>query len=322
MKPLFATENLQPFLIMVVLFAIPTAMILSPLLGRSSEGVVIGYTQYGRDSRWVEEAGESVLSAAKQRGWEVIYHNGRMLQQNQIKAVRYFIAREVDIIVLSSQESTGWQAVLGSAHDAGIPVILMDRNIESDPAFYATRISSDFENEGRLAADAIARLLGGRGQVVQVSGTPGSSAAQGRSAGFESWLSRFRGIHLLASRSGEFNRIESRRTVSSVLRKEGREVDALFLQDEETAYGALAAIYDLSWARERPPVLVAVGGTERFIELLRTPGERGPAIDALVYSSPEYGAQVIKAVDTILNGESIEPLIRLESRVIFSGDLQ
>lgn len=280
-------------------------------------GIVIGFSQVGEHNSWNEAQSLSILNAAKYQGYKMLYHNGEMKQFSQVEAVRYFIARKVDVIVISPLNRSGWQSVLGTAYDAGIPVVLLDRGVDCNPDYYTSRISYDFENEGRMGADAIAELIQGRGDVVQISGTSGSSAGEGRSDGFDSWISRYRNINLIATRDGGFNRIEGDQAVSDLLRKLGQEVNALFLQNEEMTIGALSAINRIPWAQEKPPVLVACGGTEEIISLL----DEG-RIDALVLNSPNMGNQLIDLVELILNGDPVDPVIRLSSKIIYNKERQ
>ena len=82
----------------------------------------------------------------------LIFDNARQKQANQIKAIRSFISQQVDYIVLSPIEESGWDTVLQEAKDAGIPVILIDRKVSvDDDSLYASWVGSDFVREGQDA---------------------------------------------------------------------------------------------------------------------------------------------------------------------------
>ena len=72
-------------------------------------------------------------------------------QQNQFAAIRSFIAQQVDAIIIAPVIETGWDQVLSEAQAAGIPVVIIDRNVTADESLYLTRVSSDFVHEGRLS---------------------------------------------------------------------------------------------------------------------------------------------------------------------------
>jgi ABC-type sugar transport system substrate-binding protein len=97
-------------------------------------------------------------------------------QENQIRAVRSFITQGVDAIVIAPIVETGWDPVLREAKRAKIPVILTDRTIQTaDESLFACFIGSDFYEEGRMAADWLAKHTGGKGNIVELQGTPGSA---------------------------------------------------------------------------------------------------------------------------------------------------
>ena len=92
--------------------------------------------------------------------------------------MRSFISQKVDAIVIAPVVVTGWDQVLGEAKKAGIPVFLVDRDVDTaDKSLFVTRISADFNLEGRLAGAWLAKALKGKGNIVELQGTPGSAPA-------------------------------------------------------------------------------------------------------------------------------------------------
>ena len=93
--------------------------------------IVVGVSQLGSESGWRTANTESVQNAFTQKnGYFLIYNNARQKQENQLKAIRSFISQRVDYIIFSPVVETGWETVLQEAKQAGIPVILMDRNVD------------------------------------------------------------------------------------------------------------------------------------------------------------------------------------------------
>ena len=115
--------------------------------------LVLGFSQVGAESEWRTSNTESIKSAAKEAGIELKFSDAQQKQENQIKAIRSFIAQKVDVIAFAPVVTTGWDTVLMEAKKAKIPVVLTDRSIETkDPSLYVTMIGSDFTEEGRKAA--------------------------------------------------------------------------------------------------------------------------------------------------------------------------
>lgn len=120
----------------------------------SEELIRIGFSQVGAESDWRVANTKSMKSAlSKENGFELIYSDAQQKQENQIKAVRDFIAQEVDIIAIAPVTESGWETVLKESKAAGIPVIIVDRKINvSNSSLYTCWVGSDFEKEGISAA--------------------------------------------------------------------------------------------------------------------------------------------------------------------------
>src|SRR6059058_2778955 len=160
-----------------VVAALAAAGLPLPLFAQNK--IVLGFSQIGAESEWRTANTESIKSAAKDAGIELKFADAQQKQENQIKAIRSFIAQKVDVIAFSPVVESGWETVLREAKAAKIPVILTDRAVNvSDPALYTTFIGSDFVEEGRRAA----RWLSERAKtmpaktinIVELQGTVGS----------------------------------------------------------------------------------------------------------------------------------------------------
>ena len=141
--------------------------------------IVVGFSQIGAESGWRTANTESIKSEAARRGIELKFADAQQKQENQIKALRSFIAQGVDVIVFSPVVVTGWEPVLREIKKAGIPVVLSDRAVEvTDDALYVTFIGSDFVEEGRRAAVWLAKATDGKAVIAELVGTPGSASRQ------------------------------------------------------------------------------------------------------------------------------------------------
>jgi simple sugar transport system substrate-binding protein len=107
-------------------------------LGTAASAQVVGFSQIGSESGW--RAAETTVTnqEAEARGITLQFSDAQQKQENQIAAVRSFIAQGVDAILLAPVVATGWDAVLEEAAEAEIPVVLLDRMVDSDPSLYLT----------------------------------------------------------------------------------------------------------------------------------------------------------------------------------------
>ena len=146
--------------------------------------VSVGFSQIGAESAWRTANTQSVRDEARKRGINLQFSDAQQKQENQIKALRSFIAQNVDVIAFSPVVETGWEPVLQEIKQAGIPVVLSDRAVDvSDPSLYVTFIGSDFVEEGRRAAWWLADKTGGKAVIAELVGTPGSAPAIDRKKG-------------------------------------------------------------------------------------------------------------------------------------------
>src|SRR2546430_4685886 len=171
----------------------------------ASKKIVVGFSQIGAESGWRTANTESIKSEAARRGIELKFADAQQKQENQIKALRSFIAQGVDVIAFSPVVETGWQPVLTEIKRAKIPVILSDRAVKvTDDSLYVTFIGSDFIEEGRRAANWLAKASGGKGGIAQPVGTPCSAPAIDRKKGFEGGLAKYPAMKIVKSQSGDF----------------------------------------------------------------------------------------------------------------------
>jgi len=106
--------------------------------------LVLGFAQVGAESEWRTANTESIKSSAKEAGIELKFSDAQQKQENQIKAIRSYIAQKVDVIAFSPVVESGWETVLREAKAAKIPVVLTDRSVNTkDDSLYVTFMGSD-----------------------------------------------------------------------------------------------------------------------------------------------------------------------------------
>lgn len=152
--------------------------------GSGGRKLVVGFAQVGAESSWRTAETQSIQSEAQKRGITLKFSDAQGKQENQIKAVRGFIAQGVNAIILAPVVETGWEPVLREAQKAKIPVILVDRGVAvEDPSLFTTLIASDFVAEGKMAAEWLAKKMNGKANIVELQGTPGAAPAIDRKKG-------------------------------------------------------------------------------------------------------------------------------------------
>ena len=274
--------------------------------------ITVGFSQIGAESAWRVANTESIQSEAEKRpNIKLIFSDAQQKQENQIKAIRNFIAQGVDVIAFSPVVETGFGAVLQEAKDAGIPVILLDRAVDvEDDSLWITFMGSDFVEEGRRAA----RWLIEKGytdvSIVELQGTVGSAPAIDRKKGFEEVIADHPGMKIIKSQSGNFTRSGGKEIMEAFLKTEGKNINVLFAHNDDMAIGAIQAIEEYGLMPGKDIIIVSIDAVRGAFEAM-VEGK----LNCTVECSPLLGPQLFDAVEAISRGEAVPKRIVTEEDV-------
>jgi simple sugar transport system substrate-binding protein len=305
-----ATRSLLPGMIGVWLACIAT-FAQDAIKTQPGKTLTVGFSQIGAESAWRTAETESMRSEAAKRGVNLKFSDAQQKQENQIKAIRAFIAQKVDAIILAPVVETGWEPVLREARKAGIPVVLVDRGVKvSDESLYATLIASDFVEEGRLAARWLAEKLSGQGNIVELQGTPGSAPALDRKKGFEEVLAEHPGLKIIKSQSGDFTRAKGKEVMEAFLKAEGKNIQAVYAHNDDMALGAIQAIEAAGLAPGKDILLVSIDGVRAAFEAMIA-----GKLNCTVECNPLLGPPAFDAVEKIVAGQTLPKWIKVTDQV-------
>ena len=210
--------------------------------------IVVGFSQVGAESDWRTANSESMRSVfTKENGFDLIFEDAQQKQTNQITAIRSFIQRDVDYIVLAPVTETGWDTVLSEAKEAGIPVIIVDRQVEvSDEDLFTCWIGSDFELEGKKVCMWMSKYFNKKGvkpenvHIVDIQGTLGSTAQIGRTKGFDH-MAQLYGWDVVAHAEGDFTKSKAIESMFSILRNYDN-VNVVYCENDNEALGVIEVL--------------------------------------------------------------------------------
>jgi galactofuranose transport system substrate-binding protein len=277
------------------------ALALSVPASAASTPYKVGFSQIGAESAWRSAETRSIREEAEKRGIQLKFSDAQQKQENQIKAIRSFIAQKVNAIILAPVVETGWEPVLREAKAAGIPVILVDRGIKtSDDSLYATLIASDFVAEGRMAAAWLAKALGGKGKIAELQGTTGSAPAIDRKKGFYEEIAKHPGLQVVKSQSGDFTRAKGKEVMEAFLKAEAKNLHAVYAHNDDMALGAIQAIEEAGLKPGSDIKLVSVDGVKPAFEAM-VAGK----LNATVECNPLLGPAAFNAVEAALQGKTL-----------------
>jgi ABC-type sugar transport system substrate-binding protein len=267
------------------------------------ERIVLGFSQIGAESEWRTANTESIKSAAITSNIDLRFADAQQKQENQIKALRSFIAQKVDVIAFSPVVATGWDEVLNEIKVARIPVILTDRAVTSDPSLYAGFIGSDFVEEGRKAGRWVSERFKDANDdvnIVELQGTIGSAPAIDRKKGFEEIIAANPHLKIIRSQTGDFTRTKGKETMEAILKSETRKIHVLYAHNDDMAIGAIQAIEEAGLKPGKELLVVSIDAVKGAFEAMLS-----GKLNATVECNPLLGPQLMTSVTEVMAGRPI-----------------
>lgn len=283
-----------------------------PLSAFAQKKIVLGFSQIGAESEWRTANTESIKQAAKDAGIELKFSDAQQKQENQIKAIRSFIAQKVDVIAFSPVVETGWGTVLREAKAAKIPVILTDRAVnEKDTSLWVTFMGSDFLEEGRKAGRwMLENVKGNEVNIVELQGTVGSAPAIDRKKGFEEVIQGKPQYKIIRSQTGDFTRAKGKEVMQAFLKAEPKKINVLYAHNDDMAIGAIQAIEEAGLKPGKDITIISIDAVKGAFEAMMA-----GKLNVTVECSPLLGPQLMAAVKDVVAGKPVAKRIVTEEGI-------
>ncbi|GAA2361344.1 LacI family transcriptional regulator [Catellatospora methionotrophica] len=272
--------------------------------------LTLGFSQVGAESGWRTANTNSIKESATAAGIELKFDDAQGKQENQITAIRNYIQQKVDVIAFSPVVESGWDTVLKEAKDAGIPVILTDRSVDSaDKSLYKTFIGSDFVKEGKLSGEWLVnetKSATGTVNIVELQGTTGSAPANDRKKGFAEAIAANPNLKVIASQTGDFTRAGGKAVMEQFL-KANPKIDVLFAHNDDMGLGALEAITAAGKVPGKDIKIITIDAVKDGMQALAD-----GKFNFIAECSPLLGPQLMDLVKKVSKGETIPQRIETE----------
>lgn len=282
--------------------------------GAGDDAITVGFSQVGAESEWRTANTRSVKEALVAPDFRLRFSDAQQKQENQIKALRSFIAQKVDVIAFSPVVESGWETVLREAKAAGIPVVLTDRAVNvSDDSLYASLIGSDFVEEGRRAANWLIGDSEGQAgpvRIVELQGTVGSAPANDRMRGFKEVIDQDPRFQIVRSQSGDFTRAKGKEVMEAFLKAESGGIDVLFAHNDDMAIGAIQAIEEAGLKPGQDIRIVSIDGVRGAFEAMKD-----GKLNATVECNPLLGEQLAQLIRDVHAGREVPKRVMVEEGV-------
>lgn len=291
---------------------IALSLALLPLLGQAAPpplkqkaGLRVGFAQTESNNPWRLAQTASMQAEAKQRGIQLIYTDAGGSAAKQVADVRSMIAQRVDALFIAPREEKPLAAVVKEAAKAGIPVILLDRNIDQTLVKagidFVTFIGSDFIEEGRRVGEWLIKYAGGKAHIIQLEGSTGSSPANDRKKGFNDAIATYAGMKMLASQSADFSRDKGRQVAQTLLQAHPS-ANVIYAHNDEMAIGAIAALESAGKQAGKDVLVLSVDGGREAVALVAA-----GKIGFIVECNPKFGPKAFDTLAAYANGQAIAP---------------
>lgn len=286
-----------------------------------SRPLVVGFSQMETNYPWRIAESQSIKSEADRRGIKLHYSVADNSTERQIEDVKRLVARNLDYLLIAPREFAGLAPALRYAREKGVPVILIDRDAEGIPGVdYITKITADFVWEGYMGGKILAEHFKGRDfNLVEITGTPGSSVARDRSQGLRNAQTEYPRMHIIASETGEFVRSIAQEAMEKIIQEVGKNIQAVYAHCDESGIGAIQAlkaagdgfvpgkdVFVVSCAGEKDALKAIIAG-----ELLAT-----------VECTPMFGPIVFDVIERIERGEKVETWIKNAGKIYDSSNAE
>lgn len=245
---------------------------------------------------------------------EFIIKDANGQSERQVRQIHELINQRVDLLIVSPNAARPITPAVERAYQQGIPVVIVDRRTASDQ--YTAYVGADNVEVGRTAGIYTNALLKGKGQVVEIGESPGSSADIDRHRGFAEILQQHPGIRLVKKLEGDWDRRSFANELAQLL-KTPAGVQLIFAQNDRTALKAHAVCRRLGLERRVKIIGVdGLPGHNEGIDLV----DRGILSATVLY--PTGGKEAIRAAVAILQKQPFRRENRLPITLIDSSNVR
>jgi len=281
--------------------------------GQSGGKKVVGFSQMEMDGPWRIAETESMRAEAAKHAdkydFRLTVAQGDTAKQ--ASNVEDLVAQRVDAIFLAPREKVGFEQTLQTAKDAGIPVILVDREAAGTAgADFVTVLKSDFIKQGQRAADWLAKASNGKANIVELSGTTGASVTQDRAKGFADEIAKHPEMKIIQTQTGDFNRAKARDVMQNIIQAKNKQITAVYAHNDEMALGAIQALEAAGMKPGSEVLIVSVDGQKSALQAI-IDGK----MNVTVESNPRFGPLAFATLEKFLQGEKLPPVIGIEDRI-------
>ena len=265
----------------------------------------IGMSQCNLGEPWRVQMNADIKKAAERHPEiSVVYKDAQNDNLRQVAHLEEFVRAGVNLIIISPKEAAPLTRPVADAYGKGIPVIVLDRKVLGDR--YTCFIGADNRKIGKAAGRWVARLLGGKGNVVELKGLMTSIPGQDRNSGFREGIKGTQ-IEVVFEADMKWLEPNARKEMESALARFSS-IQLVYGHNDPAAHGAYLAAK--AAGRSDGMAFVGIDGLPQEGQMYVKQG-----ILSACFEYPTGGREAIETALAILNGKTVPREITLPSRV-------
>ncbi|MFC8228148.1 substrate-binding domain-containing protein [Streptomyces sp. NPDC057287] len=274
--------------------------------GSTADTTKVGMSLSTLNNPFFVQMKEGAQEEAKTAGVDLTVTDAQNDASQQANQLENFTSSGVDSVIVNPVDSDAVGPGVRGANEAGIPVVAADRGVNK--AETATLVASDNVAGGRLAAKTLADRLGGKGSIIVLQGTAGTSASRERGAGFAAGIKAYPGIKVVATQPADFDRTKGLDVMTNLLQSHPG-INGVFAENDEMALGAVKALG--SKAGKSVPV-VGFDGTPDGLTAVGA----GTLYASVAQQPKELGKIAVRNAVRAADGKKVDSMVKVPVKVV------
>ncbi len=250
---------------------------------------------------------QGAQQAAKLFGVKLISADAQDIDAQQLTDILNFLKQKIDFLIVNPTNTEAIMPGIEMTNIKNIPVVTVDRKSAGEKIM--CHIESDNMEGGRIAARVMAQHLKGKGEVIEIEGIPGTSAAHERGLGFNEEIGKYPDIKIVAREVANFERNEAKVIMHQLL-KRGTRFSGIFAHNDNMILGAMDALEESKV--QIPPVLIGFDAIKEAVKAV----EQGRLTATIAQKPKTMGRLSVEAAIRFFRGEDLPSFIPVELSLI------
>lgn len=277
------------------------------------KNAVVGFSQSEKEANpfRIAETQSIKDEAAKVGVKQLLTTNANSQLSKQISDIQDMINQGAQALIVAPLNSDGLEPALAAARAKKIPVLTIDRKVNSKPCEdYVAFLGSNFVEQGERAAAEMAKALDNKGKVAILLGSSGNNVTTDRTNGFVDKMAEIApDIEIVAQQTGEFTREKGQQVMEQIIQAQP-DITGVYAENDEMGLGALVALKSAGKTPGTDVQVVSIDGTRNAVQKV-VDGE----MYAVVESNPRFGPLAFETLETFLSGAPVSQNVVISDKL-------